>query len=73
MIWLTAAAAAVSTHVSPSLPTSRVVVQAQATVRIVQGVQLKLDGATNADAPAPHETTVDSNGSAQPARLIEFE
>jgi hypothetical protein len=72
MIWLAAAVAA-STHLSASLPTSRVVVQAQATVRIVQGVQIKLDAASNQDAPAAHQTNVQSNGSAQSARLIEFE
>ena len=74
MIWLAAAAVAASPHVS-AVPTSGVVVQAQATVRIVAGVRVKLDGTTNSDAPAAHETSVGStgNGSAQPARLIEFE
>jgi hypothetical protein len=72
MIWLAAAALAASTHVSAP-PTSGVVVQAQATVRIVAGVRVKLDGQSNSDAPAVRETTVNSGGSPQAARLIEFE
>lgn len=48
-------------------------VQARATVRIVSGVRLKLDGSVNVDAPAPRDTMVQSLGEPQPARLIEFE
>lgn len=48
-------------------------VQASATVRIVSGVRLKLDGSTNPGAPAPRDTMVQSLGEQQPARLIEFE
>ena len=48
-------------------------VQARATVRIVAGVRLRLDGSANADVPAPRDTVVQSNGAPQPVRLIEFE
>ena len=34
------------------------VVQARATVRIVSGVRLKLDGSANGDAPPPRETII---------------
>ncbi|MES2120072.1 MAG: hypothetical protein V4513_05790 [Pseudomonadota bacterium] len=48
-------------------------VQARATVRIVSGVRLKLDGTANADAPAPRDAIVRTADLVQPARLIEFQ
>lgn len=50
-------------------------VQAQATVRIVQGVSLKLDGKPNPDAPPPRSTVIElERGTAKvAAKLIEFE
>lgn len=72
------AAAIAATAPSPVAPTAtataRVAVQATATVRILSGVRLKLDSPTNADAPAAHDSMVMmKDGTAQPARLIEFQ
>jgi hypothetical protein len=51
----------------------RVSAEATATVRIISGVQLKLDSATNRDAPPPRDSTVTADGAPRKARLIEFE
>jgi hypothetical protein len=73
MFWL-AAAAIVATPHSATAPTSPVAVQATATVRILSGVRLKLDSATNVDAPPAHESVVvTTDGTQHEARLIEFE
>ena len=71
MLWLAAAAIAASTP-QPNGP-APVVVQATATVRILSGVRLKLDSATNSGAPLAHDTMVKTDGTQQPARLIEFQ
>ena len=72
MLWLAAAAAiAASTPSTGTLPP--VAVQARATVRIISGVRLKLDSTTNPDAPPAHDSVVTTNGTQQPARLIEFQ
>ena len=71
MLWLAAAAVAASTP-QPTGP-APVVVQATATVRILSGVRLKLDSTTNTDAPLAHDTMVKTDGTQQPARLIEFQ
>lgn len=48
--------------------------EARATVRIVVGVRLKLDGRPNEGAPAPRDAIVKTSGGApQTARLIEFQ
>lgn len=76
MLWvLTAAAAATGLSGSLSGPrTAPVTVQAVATVRIVSGVRLKLDAATNDGAPKARESIVKmKDGREQPARLIEFQ
>lgn len=69
------AAALATSAPAPSVPsTPRVEVQATATVRILSGVRLKLDSPTNADAPPAHDSIVTTkDGTAQPARLIEFQ
>jgi hypothetical protein len=47
-------ALAVAASATPPAPLSTgPVVQARATVRIVSGVRLKLDGSANGDAPRP--------------------
>ena len=46
---------------------------ATATVRILSGVRLKLDSPTNTDGPLAHDTVVKTDGTQQPARLIEFQ
>ena len=49
-------------------------VQAIATVRIVSGVRLNLDGRDNAAGiPAPRDAVIQANGTDQPARLSEFQ
>jgi hypothetical protein len=79
MLWLVAITAisvptALTAPAAPSARPGAVVVQAQATVRILSGVRLKLDSSTNADAPPAHDSRVlASDGIRHPARLIEFE
>ena len=49
-------------------------VQATATIRVISGVQLKLDGTNNPGAPSPRDSNIKSaDGSVQPAKLIEFQ
>jgi hypothetical protein len=50
------------------------VAQATATIRVVSAVRLKLDSPTNADAPRSRDSVVrTTDGSTQPAKLIEFQ
>jgi hypothetical protein len=71
---LSLVAFAVAASVSPSAAVSvGPAVQARATVQIISGVRLKLDGQANADAPAPRDSVIQTNGEPQPARLIEFQ
>jgi hypothetical protein len=71
---LLALAAAVTATPPPDRWKPSAIVQARATVRIISGVRLKLDSPTNADAPPAHDSAVvATDGSRQPARLIEFE
>ena len=73
MLWLVASAALVASAPADRGPTAAAV-QARATVRIISGVRLKLDSPTNPDAPPAHDAVVvATDGSRQPARLIEFE
>ena len=73
MLWLIAAAAAANAAPSTGNSPAPVVRQASATVRIISGVQLKLDSPTNDGAPPAHESKVKVDGEQQSARLIEFE
>jgi hypothetical protein len=57
----------------PQEPRAGPIAQARATVRIVSGVRLSLDGTNNPDAPAPRDSVIQSTAGPQPARLIEFE
>jgi hypothetical protein len=67
---LAAAASAPQLSTAPTGP----VVQAMATVRIISGVQLRLDGQANGvEIPAPRNAVIQANGTDQPARLIEFQ
>ena len=71
---LLAAAAMTATAPQNAAPQPvRAIVQAQATVRIIAGTRILLDGRPSADAPAPSDSVVHTLGSAQPARLIEFQ
>ena len=73
MVLLAAVIAAAAPAVS-SAPSSAVAVQATATVRIISGVRLRLDSPNNNDAPPAHDSVVTtSDGTAHPARLIEFQ
>jgi hypothetical protein len=73
MFWLAAAAAIATSPPSAQGPTPARV-QARATVRILEGVRLKLDSPTNPGAPRAHDSVVvTSDGGRQPAKLIEFE
>ena len=67
------ALAAVATATPPAPVSTGPAVQARATVRIVSGVRLKLDGSANADAPPPRENIIVAGGAPQPASLIEFQ
>ncbi|HET7575383.1 MAG TPA: hypothetical protein VFK19_02315 [Sphingomicrobium sp.] len=72
MLWLAAMAVAVSQPKPPPTPVPPVV-QARATVRIISGVRLKLDGKPNPDAPRPREAVIHTDRGPKQARLIEFE
>lgn len=72
MLALVAFAAVVSASQAQPVSTGPTV-QARATVRIVSGVRLKLDGTANPAAPALRAATIRTAGLAQPARLIEFQ
>lgn len=73
MLWLAAAALTAATPQTPASSPVRAVVQAQATVRIISGTRIRLDGQASADAPPPSDGVVHTGGSARPARLIEFQ
>lgn len=73
MLWLAAAAMTATSAPEPAPSSPAVTVQARAVIRVIAGVRLKLDAEHNRDAPAPRQTVVASNGSVQPARLIEFQ
>jgi hypothetical protein len=70
-------AAAASLAIAPDIaPFARpgVTAQARATVRIVSAVSLRLGvGALRGEAPPVQDSTVHTDGSARPARLIEFQ
>ena len=72
MFWLAAVAAIAAPTPSTSAPPPGVA-QAKATVTIISGVRLKLDSTTNTDAQPAHDSVVTTNGTQQPARLIEFQ
>jgi hypothetical protein len=83
LFWL-AAAAAVATVIPAPTPAhsnrdlSTVAAEARATVRIISGVRVKLGpGESKQDqsdgVPPPHNAVIVADGTARPARLIEFE
>ena len=72
MLWIVAAAIAAGTPAS-SHQTPAVVAQASVSVRIVSGVQLKLDSTMNEGAPPAHDSKITADGTQHDARLIEFE
>jgi hypothetical protein len=73
MLFLAAAALATPSAM-PATPRFSTVAQATATIRVVTGVRLKLDGSVNPDAPAARDSAIKSaDGPSQPAKLIEFQ
>jgi hypothetical protein len=74
MVILAAAVLATASPQQPQPSRSAVTVQATATIRIVSGVVLKLDAASNPGAPPPRDSEIRSaDGSSTPAKLIEFQ
>ena len=73
MLWLAAAAMIAATQQNAASQPVRAVVQAQATVRIISAARIRPDGDTGAGAPAPSYGVVHTEGTPQPARLIEFQ
>ena len=73
MLWLAAASDDRSDSAHGTASPVRAVVQAQATVRIMSGARIRLDGRPSADAPPPNDGVVHTEGAAQPARLVEFQ
>jgi hypothetical protein len=68
------ALAAVASAPQFSRPPASPAVQARATVRIVSGVRLRLDGRANGgEIPAARNAVIKLSGANQPARLIEFQ
>jgi hypothetical protein len=66
------AAAALATTLPE--PRGSAVAQATATIRVVTGVRLKLDGSPNPNAPAARDSIVRApDGTSQAAKLIEFQ
>lgn len=83
LFWL-AVAAASAAAVPPSSPEhparhfSPAAAEAVATVRIVSGVRVKLGPGQgkqdqSGDVPCPHDSMIVADGTARPAKLIEFE
>jgi hypothetical protein len=74
MLLFAAAIIAASSPPEAPRPRTGITVQATAMVRIITGVEVRLDGRNNgSDIPAPRSTFFTSGGIAQPARLIEFQ
>jgi len=66
------AAAALAIAQTPAA--APVTVQATATIRVMQAVRLKLDAPTNPGAPPARDAVLRlSDGTTQPAKLIEFQ
>jgi hypothetical protein len=74
MVLLAATSLATSSPQQPTHSPAAAAVQATATVRVVTGVVIKLGARANADAPPTQETVIHSaDGSAVPAKLVEFQ
>jgi hypothetical protein len=77
MLWaLLAAAASTAPHAGTQPPPTRpVVIEARATVTILSGVRVKFDSpmSSRSDVPPVHDASITTNGTRQPARLVEFE
>jgi hypothetical protein len=67
-------AAAVLATAAPHSAATSAVAQATATIRVVTAVRLKLDAPNNPGAPSTRNAVVRLNGgTAEPAKLIEFQ
>jgi hypothetical protein len=73
-MFLFAAAVVVASSVELPRPATSATAHAQAIVRIVSGVRLRLGQPANEGSPRPRDTMIRMAGMPlQPARLIEFE
>ena len=72
LVFAAAAIAAAAPQPAPPAPVTASV-QAQATVRIISGVEVRFSAANAGDVPLPRDSTVQANGATLPARLVEFE
>lgn len=71
-MFLIAAAALATASTPPRGPS--VTVQATATIRVLAGVRLKLDGSSNPGAPAPRDAVLKlGDSTTQSVRVIEFQ
>jgi hypothetical protein len=67
-------AAAVLATAAPHSAATSAVAQATATIRVVTAVRLKLDASDNPGAPTARNAVLRlKDGTAQPAKLIEFQ
>ena len=74
MLFLAAAAALATAPPNPPSTAVRATVQAQAIVRIITGVSVRLgEGALVGEAPRPQTTFARAGGQPQLARLIQFQ
>jgi hypothetical protein len=73
MFWLAAAMMTAATPQTAAPQPTRAILQAQATVRIISGTRIRLDGQPSLETPPASDSVVHTEGSAQPARLIEFQ
>lgn len=67
------AALALAANAQPPRSPTAVVVQAEATIRIISGVAVDFSGKPAGDVPVARETTVRVEGAPERVRLIEFE
>ena len=73
MLWFAVAAMTAATPQPAPSTAVRAVVQARATVRIVSGTRIRLNGRPTADAPPPTDAVVHTEGVPRAARLVEFQ
>ena len=72
MLWIAAAAITVSAPESAPRPSAAAIVQARATVRIVQGTRIRFER-TDAETPPLRAARIRTDAGPQAAHLIEFE
>ena len=75
MLWALLAAAALTAPQTPThgAPTTSVVAEARATVTILSGAQVRFDSPRGSETPPIHDASITTDGTRQPARLVEFQ